>query len=155
MRVFQGVSSAESRLVEVLNDLMAFDFDVMAAYEAAIARIEDIDERRLLGSLEQGHRRQVDELTACVSMLGGQPRSMGDARIVATQARVLLANLRGERKIFEALGSNERATARRYDSAVHEWAHRAPPRISEVLLRGLETARNRHRRLLAHHRRPS
>jgi hypothetical protein len=154
MRVRQDVSGADAKLIEVLNELMAFDFDVMAGYEAAIARLDDVEERRQLASLQQGHRRQVDELTACVSMLGGQPRSMGDAKLVATQARVMLANLRGERKVFEALAFNERASARRYDAAVADWGHRAAPRISETLLRGLQSARDRHRWLAAHRRRP-
>ena len=152
MRVSQPLST-DARLVEVLNELMAFDLDVMAAYEAAIARLDDLDLRRQLANLQQGHRRQVDELTACVTMLGGQPRSMGDAKIFSTQAKVVLANLRGERTILQALGSNERSAARRYDLALHEWATRAPARVGEVLMRGLHSAREHHSWLLNRARR--
>jgi hypothetical protein len=153
MRVWNSVSNVGDELVQALNELMAFDIDVMAAYEAAIDRLGDIEARQSLAMLEQGHRRQIDELIACVSMLGGQPRGMGDAKILSTQAKVLFANLRGDMPIFDALRSNERAAIKRYDAAVHEWTHRAPLRVGEALLQGLEDARDRHRWLVHHLRR--
>jgi hypothetical protein len=150
MRVWHSVSSTSDELVASLNELMAFDFDVMAAYEAAIGRLDDPEEGRRLAVLEQGHRRQIEELTACVSLLGGQPRGMGDAKMLSMQAKVIFATLRGDNEILEALCTNERAAIKRYDAAVDEWTHRAPERVAEALLQGLEDARDRHRWLVRH-----
>jgi hypothetical protein len=150
MRVWHDVSTIPDALVPALNELIAFGLDVIAAYEAAIDRIDDREARQCLVALEQGHRRQLDELTACVSLLGGQPRVMGDAKMLVTQARVLFATLRGEREIIDALRVHERTTIKRYDQAVDAWTHRAPPRIAEALLEGLEHARDRHRWLVRH-----
>lgn len=148
MHARQEMSASEIEdLVETLNELMALDLDTIAAYEAAIERIDDPDARSQLVALEHDHHRQVDELTACVSMLGGQPRCMGDAKMLLTQARVVLANLAGSRRVLEAMRANEYTAAKRYDRAVNDWIGRATHRVQAALQRGLDAARD-HLKLL-------
>lgn len=148
MRVWHDVSHTDERLIHALNELIAFDLDAMAAYAAAIEWTDDPEERLRLADLEQGHRRQIDELTGCVSMMGGQPRVMGDMKLLLTQGRVMLATVRGERGMFEALRANEKATVKRYDAVARAWGERAPARVGKALVRGLDEARARHRWLV-------
>jgi hypothetical protein len=131
---------------------MAFDIDMIAAYQSAAERVEDPSQ---LVDLEQGHRHQVDELTACVSMIGGQPRSMGDAKMLRTQAKVIFAGLLGNRRVLAAMRSNANESVHRYEDAVKTWSGRAPPRIERALQAGLDGSRARLHvleRALAHQR---
>jgi uncharacterized protein (TIGR02284 family) len=131
-------------LIDGLNDVIAVDYDAIAAYEAAIERLENEATRKQLGSFKADHERHVRELSDCVTMLGGQPRTKGDIKAILTKGKVVLANLSGNEAILQAMKSNEDQTNQTYEEAVRRYSTSAPSQVQTVLQRGLEDER-RHR----------
>lgn len=137
-------AESHEQIIEHLNKLIAVDYDAVAAYEAAIERLEHEPYKQKLSQFLADHRRHIQELTESVTMLGGSPRTKGDVKQVLTKGKVVIANLGGDKQILEAMKSNEDETNEQYDRAVQELSPVAPERIRGVLTRGLEDER-RHR----------
>lgn len=131
-------------LIDDLNDVIAIDYDAISAYEAAIERLDSEDTRKQLGRFKSDHERHVRDLSDCVTMLGGQPRSKGDIKQVLTKGKVVLANLSGDEAILKAMKSNEDQTNQTYEEAVRRHSSTAPPQVQTALRNGLEDER-RHR----------
>jgi uncharacterized protein (TIGR02284 family) len=138
-----GTETFES-VIDELNSLIALDLDAVAAYEAAIERLENPTYTQHLSEFMMDHERHVRELTSCVTMLGGEPRRKADFRKILTKGKVILANIAGDKQILHAMKSNEDQTNEKYEKAVNECGVKAPPQVREVLTRGLQDER-RHR----------
>ena len=66
------------RAVTLLNDLIQLEYDTMAAYRAAIDRIDSLVVRRELAQFFADHETHTRELSTCVERFGGRPKTGGD-----------------------------------------------------------------------------
>lgn len=130
-------------VISELNDLIALDHDAIAAYEAAIERLDDTSIAKRFEEFKQDHQRHVRDLSGAVSTLGATPHKGGDMKKILTKGKVVLAGLGSDKQILQAMKSNEDQTVAKYDAAVRECTTAAPT-IREMLARGLEDER-RHR----------
>lgn len=130
----------ESNPVEMLEHLMALDYDAIEAYNAAVERLENDQWKAQLATFRQDHERHVHELGPIIRSMGGHPPSGPDAKAMLTEGKVKLANLMGDNSILKAMRSNEEDTNTAYERAL---AH-CPPEACDMLARGLEDER-RHR----------
>lgn len=138
-----NTESARQNIISELDDLIALDHDAIAAYDAAIERLDDVSIARRFEEFKQDHERHVRDLSGAVSTLGGTPRRGGDLKKFLTKGKVVLAGLGSDKQILQAMKSNEDTTVSKYDAAVRECTMAAPA-IREMLARGLEDER-RHR----------
>ena len=132
-----------TKTVTLLNDLIHLDFDAIAAYEAAIARLHEVSDKAQLGRFMADHRRHVVDLTPLVQENGGQAVTEADFKEVLTKGRVVIAGLMGDRAVLEAMKSNEDAANAAYEKATRE-PRPSRPRVRAVLERNLADER-RHR----------
>jgi uncharacterized protein (TIGR02284 family) len=130
------------RTVTLLNDLIHIDYDAIAAYKAAIARLHQASDKEQLGRFLADHRRHVVDLTPLVVENGGQAVTEADFKEVLTKGRVVIAGLMGDRAILEAMKSNEDDTNAAYGKATVEPG--ITTRVRQVLARNLADER-RHR----------
>ena len=100
-----------SELVHQLNDLIRLDYDAIEAYEAAIPRIDDVQDRATLTHFCDDHRRHVSELGAAVRELGAAPVSHTDLRHFVRTGRVVVsgvvAGVVGDEAVLRAMYRNE------------------------------------------------
>jgi uncharacterized protein (TIGR02284 family) len=108
----------ETRIEELLADLIQLDFDAAAAYGAAIERVERAEYRAALSEFRDDHLRHTRELGECMRQLGHEPPRSGDAKEMLTKGKVLVGGLLGDRAVLEAMRSNEEDTVTAYDRAV-------------------------------------
>ena len=132
----------ERELLDMLNNLIALDFDAIDAYEAAINRLENATDKAQLRQFMGDHERHTQELGDIVRDLGSTPTMKGDIKSVLTQGKVVLGNLMGDRGILQAMKSNEADTNTAYERAAAR--DDLPPHVREVLQRNLADER-RHR----------
>lgn len=129
-------------LVELMNDLIALDFDAIEAYEAAIARLGMATDRESLGRFMADHRQHVTDLSALVREMGEKPQEEADFKRVLTKGKVVLAGLLDDSAVLKAMKSNEDDTNSAYERATQ---HRdAPERVMAVFQKNLGDER-RHR----------
>lgn len=102
----------------LLTNLVLLDYDAIAAYEAAIERIEDPASKRALSSFRDDHVRHTRNLALLVEQLGGEAPTGGDAKQLLTTGKVALGHLFGDKAILEAMRSNEDDTNTAYSRAV-------------------------------------
>lgn len=108
----------ETRLVDLLNDLIQLDFDAVAAYRAAIDRMESRSYAQQLSAFLADHERHTQNLAPFVVELGGEPARVGDFKAILTMGKVLIAGLVGDRAVLQAMRSNEADTNAAYERAV-------------------------------------
>lgn len=132
------------KLIKELNDLIALDYDAIDAYQAAIDRLEDPTAASQLRTFMADHERHTVELGACVSQLGGDPARKGDLKRILTKGKVVLAGLVGDRRIMEAMRSNEDDTNRQYEKALQIEGLARHSQVQALLERNLSDER-RHR----------
>ncbi len=131
----------ERDLIDLLNALVELDYDAIEAYEAAISRLEDENDKFQLGIFMADHGRHVADLSALVRELGGNPATKPDIKHILTKGKVVLSALMGQRAILNAMKSNEDDTNAAYERALQR---EFSPRIKDVLERNLSDER-RHR----------
>ena len=130
----------EDNAVEMLEHLMALDYDAIEAYSAAIERLENQQWKAQLATFRSDHERHVHELAPIIRSLGGKPPSGPGAKAMLTEGKVKLANLLGDEAILKAMRSNEDDTNTAYQRALSK----CPPEACDMLARGLEDEQ-RHR----------
>jgi uncharacterized protein (TIGR02284 family) len=116
-----------------LNSLIELDFDAIEAYEAAIARLTEFDDKTQMQRFLADHRRHVVDLTALVRDFGGTAATHADFKQVLTKGKVVLGGLSGNRAVLEAMKSNEETTTKTYQKASREPG--LPARVRDVLER--------------------
>jgi uncharacterized protein (TIGR02284 family) len=132
----------ESRIEDLLSDLVQLDHDAADAYQAAIDRLADASYRSTLTQFKQDHLRHIDELGQCLSGMGKTPPQGGDMKSMLTQGKVVLGSMMGDKAIIQAMKTNEDDTNTAYERAVN---HRdATPQVHAILERNLQDER-RHR----------
>lgn len=126
--------------VEMLEHLMALDFDAIEAYSAAIERLENDQWKAQLATFRSDHERHVHELAPLIRDMGGNPPTGPDAKAMLTEGKVKIAHLLGDHGILQAMRTNEDDTNLAYERAFAK----CPTEACDMLERGLEDER-RHR----------
>lgn len=132
----------EADVNKKLHDLIELDYDAIAAYKAAIERLEDTSYKSRLAEFMGDHERHVTELSRIIQKQGGTPPDSGDFKQVLTAGKVKIADtVGGDQAILKAMRTNETQTNTKYESMVQE---KFPAPVHELLERGLADER-RHR----------
>lgn len=134
-------------IADLLNSLIELDFDAVEAYEAAIERLQDENDKAKLSEFKGDHERHVRDLQPLVEELGEQAAQKADIKHVLTKGKVVLAGLAGDRLIMLAMKTNEDDTNQAYDRAVSRAD--LPAHIHTVLERNRDDER-RHREYIEH-----
>lgn len=132
----------EVSFVETLMDLVELDFDAVAAYEAAVNRLNDPVVKDQLGQFMSDHQRHIQELSVIVRELGQVPPTSSDVKAVLTQGKVVIGGLVGDKGILSAMRSNEDDTNQAYEQALKR--NDILPRAEGILKQNLADER-RHR----------
>lgn len=125
-------------VIKDLNNLVELDYDAIAAYEAAIERLDSPDYKAKLTDFLGDHQRHIQELGTAIQREGGTPEESGDAKKVLTKGQVVIANLGGDDAILKAMKRNEDQTTDKYEKAVEKGY---PEHIQSLLERGLADER--------------
>jgi len=116
--------------VAVLNDLIQLEYDTMAAYRAAIDRIDSMLVRRELAQFFADHEAHTRTLTTCVERYGGRAKTGGDLKQLWTRGRVILADLAGDDAVLTALKRLESNVHRAYERAQSELRYVGDPPLA-------------------------
>jgi uncharacterized protein (TIGR02284 family) len=100
--------------IEELNELIRFDFDAMAAYDAAINDIKALVVRDPLIRFRGDHERHVQNLSQIVIRLGGKPVDGPDMKGLVRKTMTKVAGLGGIELTLKAMKSNEELLNKTY-----------------------------------------
>ena len=106
---------ALQEVLDGLNDLLQLDHDAIAAYDVAIAKLEDRDHADQIAGYRRDHERHVRELNELVARLGGTPANHPHATGPFKTALQSLGGLAGDRGLLMAFRTNELAVRAKYD----------------------------------------
>ncbi|MFL5537621.1 MAG: DUF2383 domain-containing protein [Longimicrobiaceae bacterium] len=123
---------ALQEVLDGLNDLLQLDHDAIAAYDVAIARLEDRDHADQIAGYRRDHERHVRELNELVARLGGTPSNHPHVTGPFKTALQGLGGLAGDKGLLMAFRTNELAVRTKYDS----YASRAmlwPPDVKRTI----------------------
>jgi rubrerythrin len=123
------------KVVRLLNNLIALDYDAIEAYASALKRLSDAGDRAEVEGFMADHRRHVTDLTQLVLSIGDTPVTSADFKKVLAKGKVVIASIAGERGVLEAMRSNEETTSRVYQRASVELG--VPQRVREVIASNL------------------
>jgi uncharacterized protein (TIGR02284 family) len=132
----------EATLESLLTDLAQLDFDAVAAYQAAIDRLENPQFKAALSEFRDDHLRHTRELGECLRAMGKEAPTEGDMKQILAKGKVVIGGMLGDRAILEAMRTNEDDTVTAYDRAVR---HKDCPRSVLDVLEGAQRDEHRHR----------
>ena len=132
----------EKDLAKLLNSLIELDFDAIAAYRAALDKLENAEDKGVLRGFLADHERHVVDLRPFVERWGEKAAESGSAKTILTKGKVVIGGLMGDKAILEAMKSNEDDTNRAYERATSRTD--LPDDVRSVLLKNLGDER-RHR----------
>jgi uncharacterized protein (TIGR02284 family) len=108
----------ESKVTDLLSNLISLDYDAIEAYEAAINKLDNADVKAKLIEFKGDHERHTRDLAGLLREFGGQPPKGGDMKRFMTAGKVAFANMFGDRAILQAMKTNEDDTNKAYERAV-------------------------------------
>jgi ElaB/YqjD/DUF883 family membrane-anchored ribosome-binding protein len=123
---------ALQEVLDGLNDLLQLDHDAIAAYDVAIAKLEDRDHADQIAGYRRDHERHVRELNELVARLGGTPANHPHVTGPFKTALQSLGGLAGDKGLLMAFRTNELAVRTKYDA----YASRAmlwPPDVKRTV----------------------
>lgn len=129
----------ETDFITAIKDLIELDYDAIAAYEAAIERMDNETYKNKLNSFKQDHEKHIEGLSAFLQDKGKDGPTGPSVKSYLTQGKVVLANLIGDRTILIAMRSNEIDTNTAYER-INNYED-MPQEIRETLKQGLEDER--------------
>jgi rubrerythrin len=129
----------ENDFTTAIKDLIELDYDAIAAYDAALSRLDNEDYKSFLTSFKEDHERHITELSSFLTHKGEEVPTGPSAKSYLTQGKVILANLIGDETILRAMRSNEIDTNTAY-GRINNYKE-IPPEIREPLKRGLHDER--------------
>jgi uncharacterized protein (TIGR02284 family) len=124
--------SIEKQLEE-LNELIRYDYDAIAAYNAAISDIKEIPIRDPLTQFRGDHERHVVDLSAIVRRLGGTPVESPGLKGALRKTMTKVAGLGGTEMTLKAMRSNEEVLNKTY--AHHLSTFDWPEDIKDIIRR--------------------
>jgi len=107
---------ALQEVLDGLNDLLQLDHDAIAAYDVAIAKLEDRDHADQIAGYRRDHERHVRELNELIARLGGTPANHPHVTGPFKTALQGLGGLAGDKGLLMAFRTNELAVRTKYDS---------------------------------------
>jgi rubrerythrin len=126
---------------DLLKDLLQLEFDAADAYDAAIKRLQNPEDKSAMQSFMQDHLRHITDLNVARATIGAGAVTKGDFKTILTQGKVILGSLLGDRAILAAMKTNEEDTNTAYERAA---ARDLSPQIKELMEINLRDER-RHR----------
>ena len=108
----------EVTIQALLYDLIELDYDAIAAYDAAIKRLDDAAFKQALTEFRADHARHTQNLAPFLREMGSVVPEAGNAKALLTSGKVVFANLFGDNAILEAMRTNEDDTNTAYARAV-------------------------------------
>lgn len=124
--------------ISELSDLIEVDYDAIAAYQAAIERLDSAAYKKKLTEFLGDHKRHVVELGKAMRKEGGTPPTEGDAMKILTKGKVVLAGLVNDKAILKAMRANEEVTNTKYEEALETGY---PEPIQALVRKGLADER--------------
>lgn len=110
----------DKQMINRINDLIALDYDAVEAYEAAIERIHVETLRMRLREFQTDHRRHIQDLSAVVTRIGGQPREKPDVKGFVLKGFTAITSMMGTEAALKAMQGNERYTNHTYRKAMDQ-----------------------------------
>ncbi|MCQ4158344.1 ferritin-like domain-containing protein [Roseomonas sp. GC11] len=107
----------ETTFPRLVRNLLLLEHDAIAAYEQAIARLDNPAFKQQIAAFRSDHDRHVQELTRIADSLGTEAPLEGDAKKLLTTGKVALASLLGDSATLMAMRSNEEDTITAYERA--------------------------------------
>jgi rubrerythrin len=132
----------DTKLIATLKELVELEHDAIAAYRAALERVDEIGDRSQLASFLEDHQRHVDQLGTAMRELGATPPEGGDLKKILTKGMVVIAGLTGDRLVLAAMKLNEDQTNGAYEAALQL---PDPPTSVRAILEGCLADERRHR----------
>jgi len=123
---------ALQEVLDGLNDLLQLDHDALAAYDVAIAKLEDRDHADQIAGYRRDHERHVMELNTLLQRLGGTPANHPHATGPFKTALQSLGGLAGDKGLLMAFRTNELAVRTKYDAYASK-AMLWPPEVKRVI----------------------
>lgn len=108
----------QKSLVDCLDALLELDYDAIEAYEAAIERVDDPDDKAELRSFLSDHERHVADLTPLVEALGKRASKGPDVKKWLAKGKVVIMGLAGANAVLLAMKTNEDDTNTAYERVV-------------------------------------
>lgn len=105
-------------LIKNLNKLIELDYDAIAAYKAAIERIDDPHFKDQFIIFMQEHFHHIEILIQLVCQEEGRPLKSRDAKQVLSEGKSVISELSGDKAILNAMKMNEYATTKIYETEV-------------------------------------
>lgn len=121
----------ESNLIDMLESLAHLEHDAVAAYRAAVDRLDDNTLKTAMQGMLGDHENHVRELGDLLRAQGKEPPTGTDAKGMLTKGKVVMADLMGDKAILQAMKTNEDDTNTAYDRAVNH--NDATPEVKAVL----------------------
>jgi len=107
----------EDSLAKRLSHLIELDYDAIAAYEAAIDRVDDAQSKERLAEFMADHQKHTENLGEHLREMGEQVPTKGNAKAMLTKGKVVMADLMGDKAILQAMKTNEDDTNSAYEHA--------------------------------------
>lgn len=123
---------ALQEVLDGLNDLLQLDHDALAAYDVAIAKLEDRDHADQIAGYRRDHERHVMELNALLQRMGGAPANHPHATGPFKTALQSLGGLAGDKGLLMAFRTNELAVRTKYDAYASK-AMLWPPEVKRTI----------------------
>ena len=108
----------ESKLSDLVQDLVQLDKAAIEAYSAAIERLSNIEYRQQLTSFREDHVEHTRVLGAWLREHRQETPASGGLKQTLASGKVALAGLAGDRQILHAMKTNEDDTNTAYERAV-------------------------------------
>jgi rubrerythrin len=108
----------QADLADLLKSLLELEYDAVAAYSSAIARLDELSFKLKFEQFRSDHERHIRTLADALLQLGVDPPEHADAKVIVTRGKVVVGTLAGDRGILLAMRSNEDDTNTAYARAV-------------------------------------
>lgn len=102
-----------------LYALCALDYDVIEAYETAIARVKNSAYKFSLEKFKADHERHIQQMTDLLKKRECKFPSGPSEKSLLTQGKVILADIFSDEQILQAMLSNEKDLNIAYEKASH------------------------------------
>jgi len=135
--------------VDLLCQLVQLEYDTMAAYRAAIGRVDSTDARAELALFFDHHEATAKALASCIDRYGGAARSGTDLDQAWNRGRVALADLADDHSLLEALAHLEDDIHTAYERAQSDLRAVGDPPLASAVESAL-AAEEFHREWLRH-----
>jgi hypothetical protein len=105
----------QSAVTDYLRSLLELEYDALAAYDAAIARLQAPALKLRFQEFRADHQRHVHDIAAFLASRGIRAPHGPDAKALLTGGKVVVGNWMGDRGVVSAMLSNENDTNAAYE----------------------------------------